>query len=440
MAATSARSKVGLLTLVLLLYSQSSAGPCGLEQTVGAAGIWLAIVGQVAMVLLFSLPQAAIAIELSRGVEENGGYTLWAERHLGPAWGSAAGVWGLVASSAYSASLVENIIAYMSLVTSALTPRWPSFGLVAGLTLLSVAVGCSPLRNASFSYLALTAFTIALFATLNGYAGVAMHVRSEPFVPSNISASTLVNMLLFNAPYFDSVAAYAGEARNPGRDIPLSIGIVAVLVTATDTVTLITTYFAGTLPASTWQGGTFAVIAMQLGGKSLRNAVIANAFMSNFQIVCANIQNTSYMLSGMAAHSLAPRWLYTQAGQQPVRAVLLCALITVLFSFVSFQASIAVQAVMYAGVVLVECAAYVAKRSDGGAAVEALGVTLLPVAFMLLGLYVQNRIILVAGLGGMLATLGLAYAAHAGRGEHVPAAEPFVVKRRRLESDAEGKE
>ena len=49
----------------------------------------------------------------------------------------------------------------------------------------------------------------------------------------------LVDLLIFNAPYFDSVAAYAGETRDPGRNNPLSIAIVATLVMSTNIVTLI---------------------------------------------------------------------------------------------------------------------------------------------------------------------------------------------------------
>ena len=433
------RNKVGLLTLVALLYSQASAGPCGIEQTVGSAGVWLAIASQAGVVLLFSLPQAIISIELNKGVVENGGYALWAERHLGAAWGSAVGLWGAVGGAAYAASLVQNIVQYASLNDniSELAARWPEFGLVAGLTLASVGLCSTSLRNAGVAYSLITLFTVSLFATLNGYAGTHANIRSEPFLPSGTrDFSMLVDLLIFNAPYFDSVAAYAGEARNPARNIPLSIAIVATLVLSTNIVTLLVTYFGLGDPSSTWKGGHFAVVAGRLVGPRMRDAVIANAFISNFQIICSNIQNSSYMVSGMAAHGTAPAWLRAAPGDVPVRAVLLCAFVTVMFGFVNFETSLAVQTVLYTGVLVVECAAYVVKRTNDRAAVEAVGVVVMPALFAAISFYVQDRIMLAAGAGSMLASVALAYALHAGRGRDA-ATDAFAVRKHRPETDVE---
>jgi hypothetical protein len=146
---------------------------------------------------------------------------------------------------------------------------------------------------------------------------------------------------------------------------------------------------------------------------------------------------SSYVLAGMASHGLAPGWLRIPAGSVPVRAVLICATVTVLFGFVSFETSIAVQAVLYGGVVVTECAAYIVKRSGDGSIVDAVGVALMPVLFTVFSFYVQNRLVLAAGLGGMLFSLALTFGEHVGRGKKTRAPEPFSVRPKRPETDRE---
>ena len=78
------RKQLGVLSLSLFLFSQASAGPCGIEETVGAGGIWPAVIGQVAILLLFSVPQAAISVALARRERGNGGF-IAVNKHSGAA-------------------------------------------------------------------------------------------------------------------------------------------------------------------------------------------------------------------------------------------------------------------------------------------------------------------------------------------------------------------
>jgi amino acid transporter len=398
----------------MLLFSQASAGPCGLEAIVGSVGVWLSMLSQAGTVLLFSIPQAVMAIELTRGVTRNGGYALWAESHLSRTWAAAVGIWGITANCAYSSSLVQNIADYLKIENEHLADRWVEFGFVCALAVGGAAVCAMPLKRAGDSFTLITGFTVGVFAALLGLTGRRMRVVAEPLVPRGTANTSnwasMVDMLIFNAIYLDGAATYAGDTRNPDRTIPAAIAIITVVVTSVNLVTTFVTYFGSGDPASAWGGGHFAVVAARVSGPRLRDAIVANAFATNFQILTSNVQNASYVLASMASRGLAPRWLRApREDAVPIHAVMLCCVLTVLFGLVPFELSVAIQAVFYGGVVLVECASYVSKRTRAGSSAEACLVAMLPAIFTAFSYYVQNRLVLVACFSAMVASLAVAH-------------------------------
>jgi amino acid transporter len=372
------------------------------------------MISQLGTVILFSIPQAIMAIELTRGVTHNGGYALWAESHLGRTWGAAVGVWGVVANCAYSSSLVQNIADYLKIENERLADRWVEFGFVCALAVAGAAVCTLPLKRAGESFALITAYTIGVFGALLVMSGRRMRVTAEPIVPPGTATTgnwaAMVDLLIFNAIYFDGASTYAGQTRNPDRVIPASIAIIGFVVTSVNLLTTFVLYFASGEPASAWGGGHFAVVAARVSGPRLRDAIVANAFATNFQILTSNVHNASYVLASMASRGLAPHWLRAPSEDAaPLHAVALCCILTVLFGLIPFELSVAVQAVFYGGVVLVECGSYVAKRTRANAVVEACLVALLPALFTAFSYYVQNRMVFIACFGAMLASLAVAH-------------------------------
>jgi amino acid transporter len=436
------QQKIGLFTLCMLLFSQASAGPCGLEAIVGAVGVWLSMLSQAGTVLLFSIPQAVMAIELSRGVSHNGGYALWAESHLSRTWAAAVGIWGITANCAYSSSLVQNIADYLKIENEHLADRWIEFGFVCALAVGGAVVCAMPLKRAGDSFTLITGFTVGVFAALLGLSGRRMRVVAEPIVPRGTANTSnwasMVDMLIFNAIYLDGAATYAGETRNPDRTIPIAITIITIVVTSVNLITTFVTYFGAGDPASAWGGGHFAVVAARVSGPRLRDAIVANAFATNFQILTSNVQNASYVLASMASRGLAPHWLRApREDAVPLRAVALCCGLTVLFGLVPFELSVAIQAVFYGGVVLVECASYVSKRTRAGSSVDACLVAMLPAMFTAFSYYVQNRLVFAACFGAMVASLAVAHGLlwrtdTAAKPE--PPTKPYVLRKRKPEA------
>nr|POE66406.1 isoform 2 of probable polyamine transporter [Quercus suber] len=63
--------KVSLLPLVFLIFYEVSGGPFGVEDTVGAAGPLLALLGFLIFPFIWSIPEALITAEMGSGLGFN---------------------------------------------------------------------------------------------------------------------------------------------------------------------------------------------------------------------------------------------------------------------------------------------------------------------------------------------------------------------------------
>ncbi|CBI37465.3 unnamed protein product, partial [Vitis vinifera] len=83
--------KVSVLPLVFLIFYEVSGGPFGIEDSVGAAGPLLALLGFLIFPFIWSIPEALITAEMGTMFPENGGYVVWVSSALGPYWGFQQG-------------------------------------------------------------------------------------------------------------------------------------------------------------------------------------------------------------------------------------------------------------------------------------------------------------------------------------------------------------
>ncbi|KAE8673947.1 putative polyamine transporter [Hibiscus syriacus] len=83
--------KVSILPLIFLIFYEVSGGPFVVEDSVNAAGPFLALLGFLVFPFIWSIPEALITAEMSTMFPENGGYVVWVSAALGPYWGFQQG-------------------------------------------------------------------------------------------------------------------------------------------------------------------------------------------------------------------------------------------------------------------------------------------------------------------------------------------------------------
>jgi amino acid transporter len=90
--ATKARERtLTVLPLAALIFFEVSGGPFGVEDAVGAAGPFWALLGFVVFPLVWSVPEALVTAELTGIFPENAGYVAWVTEAFGPCLGFVEG-------------------------------------------------------------------------------------------------------------------------------------------------------------------------------------------------------------------------------------------------------------------------------------------------------------------------------------------------------------
>lgn len=80
-----------LFPLAALIFFEVSGGPFGVEDAVGAAGPFWALLGFVVFPLIWSVPEALVTAELSGLFPENAGFVAWVTEAFGPCLGFVEG-------------------------------------------------------------------------------------------------------------------------------------------------------------------------------------------------------------------------------------------------------------------------------------------------------------------------------------------------------------
>ena len=112
-------------------------GDYGIEDTVGAAGARMTLMGLLILPWIWSLPIALMTAELGSMIPEAGGYVVWIHRAFGPFWAHQNAVWNLVANAFDNALYPVMFVDYLR--------YFPAFKHLVGFKrwLVSVSMLCS---------------------------------------------------------------------------------------------------------------------------------------------------------------------------------------------------------------------------------------------------------------------------------------------------------
>src|ERR1700678_3069598 len=109
-----------LLPLLAATYFMVARGPYGLEDSIGKAGYWWALLLLLAIPVVWSLPTALMVGELAAALPEEGGYYAWVRRALGPFWGYQE-AWLSLAASVFDMGIYPTLfVLYLGRLSPAL--------------------------------------------------------------------------------------------------------------------------------------------------------------------------------------------------------------------------------------------------------------------------------------------------------------------------------
>ncbi|XP_039026232.1 probable polyamine transporter At1g31830 [Hibiscus syriacus] len=356
--------KVSVLPLIFLIFYEVSGGPFGVEDSVQAAGPFLALLGFLVFPFIWSIPEALITAEMGTMFPENGGYVVWVSSALGPYWGFQQGwmKWlsGVIDNALYPVLFLDYLKSGIPAVGGGL----PRIFAVLALTLVLTYMNYRGLTIVGWVAVLLGVFSILPFVVM----GLVSIPKLEPsrwlvVDTHHVDWNLYLNTLFWNLNYWDSISTLAGEVDNPKKTLPNALFYALILVVLGYFFPLLVGTGALPLDRELWTDGYFSDIAKIIGGVWLRWWIQAAAAMSNMGMFVAEMSSDSFQLLGMAERGMLPEFFSKRSRYgTPLTGILFSASGVLLLSWLSFQEIVAAENFLYCFGMILEFIAFVRLR------------------------------------------------------------------------------
>jgi amino acid transporter len=360
-----AKTKMRLLPLLGATYFMVAGGPYGLEDIIGKAGYWRALVMLAIVPILWSLPTSLMVGELASAIPDEGGYYVWVRRAMGRFWGFQE-AWMSLAASVFDMAIYPSIFV---LYLGRFAPTWTA-GYRGTLWALAVVLGCALWnltgaravgRGSVLLFFVLLAPFVVLIAaaiwTWHGHGtGALLHPVSAPDIVGAIAVT------MWNYMGWDNASTIAQEVHDPQHNYPRAMFGAAFLVAVTYILPLAAIGLAG-LAADQFSTGAWTDAARTLVGPALGFAVVVGGMINGAGMFNPLMMSYTRVPFAMAEDRLLPAVLLrrTKLGV-PWVSVLLCAAIWALALRFTFERLISIDLVLYGSSLLLEFVALVVLR------------------------------------------------------------------------------
>jgi amino acid transporter len=354
-----------LLPLMAATYFMVAGGPYGLEDIIGKAGYWRALVMMAIIPLIWSLPTSLMVGELASSIPDEGGYYVWVRRAMGRFWGFQE-AWMSLAASVFDMAIYPAIfVAYLS----RFAPTWTA-GHRGMFWSLSIVVGCAiwNLTGAKavgqgavvLFCILLTPFVVLIVAALWTWHGHGSGALLKPIGAPDIAGAISVTM--WNYMGWDNASTVAQEVDDPQRNYPRAMIGAAGLVALTYIFPLFAVGLAG-LAADQFSTGAWTDAARGLVGPGLALAVVLGGMINGAGMFNPLMMSYSRVPFAVAEDGLLPHvFIRRNSRGVPWPSLLLCAAIWALALNFTFERLISIDLVLYGSALLLEFVALVVLR------------------------------------------------------------------------------
>jgi amino acid transporter len=375
--------KLRLLPLIAATYFMVAGGPYGLEDIIGKAGYWRALLLLLVIPVVWSLPTSLMVGELAAALPEEGGYYCWVRRAMGGFWGFQE-AWLSLAASVFDMAIYPVIFV---LYLGRIEPVWTAGGRgtlwALAMVVLCAAWNLCGAKAVGEGSVGLFCVLLSPFVVLTGVGfwkvlvgghgltgGQVVHgfvgVREgfarlkAPVVGSDFAGA--VSVALWNYMGWDNASTVAQEVETPQRNYPRAMLLATGLVAVTYVLPLGAVGMLG-IPADRFSTGAWTDVAHELVGPWLALCVVAGGALSGFGMFDALMMSYTRVPYALAEEGLLPKALTwrTKAGV-PWVSVVVCSVGWALALQLSFERLISIDLVLYGAALLLEFVALVVLR------------------------------------------------------------------------------
>jgi amino acid transporter len=357
-----------LLPLIAATYFMVAGGPYGLEDIIGKAGYWRALLLLLAIPVVWSLPTSLMVGELAAALPEEGGYYCWVRRALGGFWGFQE-AWLSLAASVFDMAIYPVIFV---LYLGRIEPAWTAGGR-GTLWALAVVVLCAVwnLRGARVvgeGSVGMFCVLLAPFVVLTGvglWKGLVGHHELGVFrgVPADgADFAGAVSVTLWSYMGWDNASTVAQEVERPQRNYPRAMLLAVGLVALTYVLPLAAVGLAG-IPAERFSTGAWTDAARELVGPWLALCFVIGGTISGVGMFNALMMSYTRVPYAMAEEGLLPKVVARKnRWGVPWVSVVLCSVGWALALRLSFERLISIDLVLYGMSLVLEFVALVVLR------------------------------------------------------------------------------
>ena len=374
--------RLNLLALTSIIFFTTCGGAFGLEPLIGAVGPVRALVLILVTPLVWSLPAALMAAELTTLMPEEGGYYVWVREAFGPFCAVQQSWWMMTIAIAWLAMSPVLFVTYLSYFVPALetTANAPHVTFVSfsrwGLEVLFIAAGVAVnLRGARDvgssakvgAYFVLGSFALFVLVWLKlGSLPASFPEFIRRDLASNHAGTLLLGLsyIIYNTSGWENASTYAAEVNEPQRNYPRGLAVALLVLILCYLLPVLAGMCITSEPAIWSSDAGWPAIAQLIGGRWLGGLLAAAGLVSATGLFNAQLLYVSRLPFVLARDGWLPRSFAKSSSVTavPGTSLLTLAAITAVFAALSFGSLAIIQCVLYAGAMTWEFLAFLIMR------------------------------------------------------------------------------
>jgi len=320
------------------MYSYTTGGPFGLEDTITTSGPGLTVIYLLLVPFFWCIPVSLVSAELTGAMPVEGGFYRWTRAAYGDFWGFLAGWWN------WSASFLLGGV-YAVLFTDYIRFWFPQIiGWKHYLVSLALIAIIAYLNVRGIQLVGKLATALELFILLPVAGLIVLGFakwQHNPFLPLMPPHKPLFQvfgvglaLVLWGYSGYEQLSTVAEEVENPQRTYPRALALVVPLSMAT--YILPTVASLGALGNwQDWHTGYLSDAARLVGGPQLGFLMTLAAMVTNVALLNSTVLTTTRMPAAMANDGYLPAKLTSLHPRYgtPWIAIIVSAIIYALLAF-----------------------------------------------------------------------------------------------------------
>jgi amino acid transporter len=360
--------RLRLFSLIAATFFMVSGGPYGIEDTLGGAGYFGALLILAIVPFVWSLPTTLMIGELASALPAEGGFYVWVRQAFGPFWGYQE-AWLSLAASIFDMAIYPTLSV---LYLGRLFPTWTAGGRATLWAVTFVILCClwnlGGARTVGRSAVVLFVALLAPFVVLVGcgywvgWHHLLQHVSYPHSAAPHGTITTALLVAMWNYMGWDNASTVAQEVENPRHNYPLAMLATCGIVALSYILPLSAIAAAG-IPVDQFTTGSWTDAARLLAGPWLAVAVVIGGIINGVGMFNALTLSYTRLPVVMAEDRMAPSALARRNRRRsPWVAILLCGLGWALALGFTYERLISIDLILYGASLVLEFAALIALR------------------------------------------------------------------------------